>query len=136
VDGGRAPGRVGDHPAPDGDDDVGSRETPRREPAAQVFDGLETLGLLALAHDERALLDAGVDVDIDALLGDDGRPPGPHGKHLEQPVPGAAAHQHVVRAVAERDGDGDQAPTSTRMRSATWSAERSSTTTTRSASSS
>ena len=61
VDGGREPGGVGDDAAADGHHAVAAGEAPLGPVAAQVLDGAEVLAVLALAHGEGAVLDAGVD---------------------------------------------------------------------------
>ena len=76
---------------------------------AEVLDGAEVLASSPSPMRERAVLDARVDLDADAGLGDDGGPLAPAGQHLEQPVAGAGADQHRVAAVAEGDLDLDHA---------------------------
>src|SRR5207253_4021077 len=118
VDGGREPGGVGDDAAPHGHDHVASGEPPPGELAAEVLDGLEVLGRLALAHGEHPLVDARVDLNAHALLGDDGGARGAEGHHLEEPVARPPADEDVVGAVTEGDGHGYHGIAST-MRSTT-----------------
>ncbi len=54
---------------------------------------------------------AGIDVDVDAILGDDRHPLDPGGEHLGQEPPHPAPHEDVVGAGAEGDGNGDHGPT-------------------------
>ena len=61
VDRGGEPGGVGDHAAADGHHAVAPGEAPPGPVPAQVLDGAEVLAVLALAHGEHAVLDAGVD---------------------------------------------------------------------------
>jgi len=96
IHGRREAGGVCDHPPADGDHDVAPRQAPAGELPAQVLDGLQVLRPLAVAHEERSLLDAGVDRDSDALLGDDRRPSRSYRQDLEQTMAGATAHEHVV----------------------------------------
>src|SRR5205807_2553634 len=80
---------------------------------AQVLDGLEVLGRLAVAHEERVLLDTGVHRDADSFLGDHGGPGGADGEHLQQAVARSSADEHVVRTLAQGDGNGDHASAAT-----------------------
>jgi hypothetical protein len=78
---------------------------PAGEVAAEVLHRLERLGALAVADGEGAVLDAGVDVDADPGLGDDGGTAHADGQELGEAVAGAVPDEHVVGPVAERDGD-------------------------------
>ena len=59
VHGGGEAGGVADHSAAERDDRVAAQQTPRGEPRAQVVDGGERLGLLAVADQEQVGLGAG-----------------------------------------------------------------------------
>src|SRR5207302_1581199 len=72
--------------------------------------------------------DAGVHRDADALLGHDRGPDRTDRQHLEEPVAGPTPDEHVVRAVAQGDRDGDHC-TSATTRSTTSSTVKSSTST-------
>ena len=107
VDGGGEAGGVGDHAPAHGHHHVGPGEAPPGEGPAQLLHALHALGVLARVEEEGALLDAGVDREVGALLGHDGGPGRAGGDHLAQPVAGAGAHEHVVGPLAQVDGDGD-----------------------------
>src|SRR5690606_4910613 len=105
VDGRREAGDVGDEAAPDRDDPVGAGEAPARPGPAQLLDRGQRLGLLALADREHLVLAAGVDLEPDGGLGDDGDPPD-LAEHLRQPAPRPRPHEDRVAAAAGADGDG------------------------------
>ena len=67
-------GDVGHHATTDADDHVVAGETHARELATQRLDGRERLVVLAITDLESFERNAGVDVDRDAGLSDDGRP--------------------------------------------------------------
>ncbi len=84
VDRGGEAGHVGDDAAADGDDHVVAGEAPLAPGAAQIFDQREHLAVLAGREHEHAVLDARIDVEAHAVLGDDGGAaaaggPGGHG---------------------------------------------------------
>ena len=97
VDGGGEAGYVGHHSPAHAHHEVGPGEPELSKPAAQLLDRGQAFRLLTVANEERALLRARLDGNVDARLGDDRHPPGPGRHHRAQGVPGAGTDQHRVR---------------------------------------
>ena len=122
VHGGGEAGGVGDDPAADGHHRIGPVETPLGELTAEVLDRGQALGFLAVGHLEHPVLAAGVDVDADAGLGDDGDPPGRRRHDAGQLVTYAVTDEHVVGVVRDEHGDDDHAAASRRSTTSNTSA--------------
>ena len=94
------------------------------------------LGLLAVAEQEGVAGDAGVDVDRDAVLGDDRDAPHAGGQHVGQQLAHAPADDHLVGPIADGHADADHgAPHPASTASTSSSTDRPSTSTTTSATS-
>ena len=109
-------GGVGDDATTDGHDAVGAGEAPLREPPAQRLDRGERLGRLAVADEEGAMLDPGIDLDVESGLGDDGGSLDAGGEHAGELMAHTVAHEHVVGTIRQRHGDDDHARTPPRAR--------------------
>ena len=83
-----------------------ARVRPQRRPrAAQRFDRGQRLARLAVGDLEAPVLPAGIDRQLDAGLGDDGRPGGAGRQDAGQLGPDPGTDEHRVGAAAEGDLD-------------------------------
>jgi hypothetical protein len=130
------PADVGHHPAAHRHHGVGPGEAHPGEVAAEGGHAGQGLGLLAVAEHEGVAGDAGVDVDRDAVLGDDRDAPHAGRQNVGEELADTPADDHLVGPIAGGHADADHgAPHPSSTASTSTSTDRPPTSTTTSATS-